>query len=319
MGQIQETALELEFNDNRLLPLLFGEKDRYLQRIEDQLKVTIHGRGNRIIISGPSSTVTIAKTVLNKMYARLEQGQVVSVGEIDAAIRMLRLDPKEMSVKQEDSLAITTRRRVIMPRSPGQSAYIEALQNYDLVFGIGPAGTGKTYLAAAMGISALLSGKVERIILSRPVVEAGEKLGFLPGDVRDKVDPYLRPLYDAIHDMLLPDQLEKRLISGEIEIAPLAFMRGRTLSRAYVILDEGQNTTLEQMKMFLTRLGQDSKMVITGDLTQIDLPKGTKSGLVHALDTLKEVPGIGFLKLGTEDIMRHDLVSRIIKAYDDAK
>jgi phosphate starvation-inducible PhoH-like protein len=311
-----ETALDLEFKDNRLLPLLFGERDRYLHRIESRLGVTIQARGNRVLISGPSPHIHIAETVLNKMYDRLEHGQVVSMGEIDGAIRLATPTQEGAKLEGLSDVNISTRRRVISPRSEGQISYIRQLKTHDMTFALGPAGTGKTYLATAMAIAELLEGNVERIILSRPAVEAGEKLGFLPGDMREKVDPYLRPLYDALYDMLPPEQVEKRLVSGEIEVAPLAFMRGRTLSHAFVILDEAQNTTAEQMKMFLTRLGDDSKMVITGDLTQIDLPRGVKSGLVEAVDVLTNLTGIAFSYLTNKDVMRHPLVAKIVQAYD---
>ena len=311
-----ETAVDLSFKDNRLLPLLFGERDRYLQRIENNLNVVIQARGNNVSISGSAESVAIAEVVLNQMYDRLSQGQVVSVGEIDASMRLAKPDDTGKAKVSHGGLSISTRRRVITPRSDGQIQYIRMLQNHDLTFGLGPAGTGKTYLAMAMAISQLLAGNVERIIISRPAVEAGEKLGFLPGDMREKVDPYLRPLYDAIFDMLPSDQVERRLENGEIEVAPLAFMRGRTLSHAYVILDEAQNTTVEQMKMFLTRLGDDSKMIVTGDPSQVDLPKGMKSGLVDAIDHLDGVEGIAFCRLQASDIMRHPLVSKIVRAYD---
>jgi phosphate starvation-inducible protein PhoH and related proteins len=311
-----ETALDLEFKDNRLLPLLFGERDRYLHRIESRLGITIQARGNRVLISGHPPQIQIAETVLNKMYDRLVQGQVVSMGEIDAAIRLAAPNHDGTRLEGLGDVNISTRRRVISPRSEGQIKYIQQLKTHDMTFALGPAGTGKTYLATAMAIAELLEGNVERIILSRPAVEAGEKLGFLPGDMREKVDPYLRPLYDALYDMLPPEQVEKRLVSGEIEVAPLAFMRGRTLSHAFVILDEAQNTTTEQMKMFLTRLGDDSKMVVTGDLTQVDLPRGVKSGLVEAVDVLTNLTGIAFSYLTNKDVMRHPLVAKIVQAYD---
>ncbi len=312
-----DTALDLRFEDNRLLPLLFGERDRYLQRIEQNLDIHIIARGNCVSMSGAPQNVKIAEIVLQQMYDRLQAGQVVSVGEIDAAIRMAQANDEDMTKPTEaNGMSISTRRRIITPRSKGQVAYIEALQSHDLTFGLGPAGTGKTYLATAMAVAALLKGQVERIIISRPAVEAGEKLGFLPGDMREKVDPYLRPLYDAIFDMLPSDQVERRLESGEIEVAPLAFMRGRTLSRAYVILDEAQNTTCEQMKMFLTRMGDDSKMIITGDPSQIDLPRGIKSGLVDAMEKLNGIEGIAMCQLTAKDVMRHPLVGRIVRAYD---
>lgn len=312
-----DTAKDLRFDDNRLLPLLFGERDRYLQRIEQNLDVHVLARGNRVSISGAPDQVHLAEIVLKQMYDRLRAGQVVSVGEIDASIRMAKTHKLDgMATNSDSGMSISTRRRIITPRSEGQVAYIEALQSHDLTFGLGPAGTGKTYLATAMAVAALLKGSIERIIISRPAVEAGEKLGFLPGDMREKVDPYLRPLYDAIFDMLPSDQVERRLESGEIEVAPLAFMRGRTLSKAYVILDEAQNTTCEQMKMFLTRMGDDSKMIITGDPSQIDLPRGIKSGLVEAIEILSHIPEIAFCKLTADDVMRHPLVSKIVRAYD---
>jgi len=319
LDQINETAIDLEFKDNKLLPFLFGERDRHLQRIETALHVIIKARGNHVSISGQPQDVAIAETVLYRLYDRLNQGRLVSVGEIDAAIRMARPD-ETSSLKPDDKgldeISIATRRRVVTARTPGQVEYIKQLQAYDLVFAVGPAGTGKTYLATAMAVSQLLNGYVERIILSRPAVEAGEKLGFLPGDIREKVDPYLRPLYDCLYDMLPPEQIEKRIASGEIEVAPIAFMRGRTLSRSFIILDEAQNTTTEQMKMFLTRLGENSRMVITADLSQIDIPRGIKSGMVDALEILRGTEGIGFCLMKDTDVLRHPLVSRIVRAYN---
>lgn len=311
-----EAVLNLQFSDNKLLPHLFGERDRNLQRLEGNLDVDVRARGNWVTVSGFEEGVAIAKVVLEKMYERLEQGQPVTLGEIDASIRLATPDKNGKTNTSHGGLAISTRRKVITPRSDGQIAYFKMLKDHDMTFGLGPAGTGKTYVAVAMAISKLLAGDVDRIIISRPAVEAGEKLGFLPGDMREKVDPYLRPLYDALFDMLPHDQVERRLESGEIEVAPLAFMRGRTLSKAYVILDEAQNTTVEQMKMFLTRLGDDSRMIITGDPSQIDLPKGAKSGLVDAMEKLQGVEGIAICKLTAGDIMRHPLVSRIVHAYD---
>jgi len=319
---LSDTTVYLKFDDNRLLPLLFGEHDQYLGRIEEALHVTIVARGNHIAISGRPLEINAAQTILNKLYQRLSEGMSVSSGEVDAAIR-LNLPPKKRERKtfrmqQNEDVKIPTRRRVVMAHTVGQAKYIQALQSKDLIFAIGPAGTGKTYLAVATGVSMLLQGKVDRIILSRPAVEAGEHLGFLPGDLREKIDPYLRPLYDALHDMLTPEQVSKRLETGEIEIAPLAFMRGRTLSNAYVILDEGQNTTIMQMKMFLTRLGEGSSMVVTGDLTQIDLPKGQASGLQDAVDVLQHIDEIDFIYLDEIDTVRHPLVKQMIKAYAKA-
>ncbi len=319
MGRLNETAVNLEFQDNRLLPLLFGDRDRYLHRLESLLNVSIQARGNYVHVGGDRDGVLLAETVLKKLYDRLLQGKVISIGEVDAAVRMAKpladKPPRDTSPATPSDLSISTRRRVIQPRTPGQAEYLKALQSSDMVFAVGPAGTGKTYLATAMAISALLNGEVDRIILSRPAVEAGEKLGFLPGDLREKVDPYLRPLFDSLYDMLPSDQVERRLLTNEIEIAPLAFMRGRTLSRAFVILDEGQNTTVEQMKMFLTRLGEESRMVITGDLTQIDLPRGLKSGLIDALEVLQGVDDIRIFHLTDMDVLRHPLVGKIVRAY----
>jgi phosphate starvation-inducible protein PhoH and related proteins len=254
---------------------------------------------------------------LSHLYDRLKRGQEVDLPAVEAAIRLAaaELGDKSPGLWREEA-AFRTRKRHIAARSPGQTAYIRALRENELVFGLGPAGTGKTYLAVAAAVDLLMTGRVERIILSRPAVEAGERLGFLPGDLRDKVDPYLRPIFDALNDMLPADQLAKRLASGEIEVAPIAFMRGRTLSRAFVILDEAQNTTPVQIKMFLTRLGEGSRMVVTGDPTQVDLPAGARSGLAEALETLSGVDGIATVRLTDEDVVRHALVARIVRAYE---
>ncbi len=307
----------LEFDDNLLLPLLYGERDQHLDRIERQLGVSLVTRGNRLAISGPASATEAAHLVLSQLYDRLKHGQEIDLPSVEAAIRLAEaeLGDKSMSLWREDE-AFRTRKRRITARSPGQAAYIKALRENELVFGLGPAGTGKTYLAVAAAVDLLMTGRVERIILSRPAVEAGERLGFLPGDLRDKVDPYLRPIFDALNDMLPADLLARRLGTGEIEVAPIAFMRGRTLSRAFVILDEAQNTTAVQMKMFLTRLGEGSRMVVTGDPTQIDLPEGMRSGLAVALETLREVEGIAIVRLSDRDVVRHGLVARIVRAYE---
>ena len=316
-----EPALPLEFDDNRLLPMLYGDFDRHLARIEKSVGVTISSRGNTVAISGDSGGVKIARTVLLRLYDRLTQGMEVSIAEVDAALRMVRGEAGDRGVEELASgkLVIRTPKRHISPRSPGQQRYIRALMDNELTFGLGPAGTGKTYLAVGMAVSMLTSGAVDRIVLSRPAVEAGERLGFLPGDMRDKIDPYLRPLYDALYDMMPPDQVDRRLDSGEIEVAPLAFMRGRTLSNAYVILDEAQNTTPVQMKMALTRIGENSCMVVTGDLSQIDLPGGVKSGLHDAVETLEGINGVASVCLRAGDVVRHELVSRIVGAYDAAE
>jgi phosphate starvation-inducible PhoH-like protein len=275
-------------------------------------------RGNQLAISGPAPQVTLARAALTALYQRLKGGLIVDRGEVDAMLRHARSEEAGepgLFGNGGDGSAIRTQRRHITPRSPMQAAYLKAMRDQDLVFGLGPAGTGKTYLAVAVAVAMLTKGTVDRIVLSRPAVEAGERLGFLPGDLREKVDPYLRPLYDALHDMMPADQVVRRLASGEIEVAPLAFMRGRTLANAFVILDEAQNTTPVQMKMFLTRLGENARMVVTGDLSQVDLPKGVPSGLHDAIDTLAQVDGIGFVRFTDADVVRHALVSRIVRAY----
>ncbi|GAC1348289.1 MAG: PhoH family protein [Acetobacteraceae bacterium] len=311
-------AVTLQFGDNALLPLLFGDHDRNLVRLEQGLNVRMSSRGNRVAITGEPERVQAAETALNGLYKRLETGKGLSRADVDAAIRMVDVgredgDPR---LPLSDLPAILTRRGAVGPRSPGQASYMEMLAKNEMVFGIGPAGTGKTYLAVAQGVALLQAGRVDRIVLSRPAVEAGERLGFLPGDLKEKVDPYLRPLYDALHDMMPGDQVIRRMATGEIEVAPLAFMRGRTLAHAFVILDEAQNTTPVQMKMFLTRMGEGTRMVITGDLSQIDLPAGQRSGLRDALDTLEGLPGIGVNRFGVRDVVRHPLVAAIVGAYE---
>ena len=308
-------SLTLTFADNALLPLLLGDHDRHLARIEQRLGVRLACRGNRVSISGSAQQVAAAEAALAALYRRLEKGEMIDGPMVDAAMRLT--DPTaEPRLPLSDLPAIRTRKGAIGPRSAAQTSYIDQLARHEMVFALGPAGTGKTYLAVAQAVAMLTSGKVDRIVLSRPAVEAGERLGFLPGDMKEKVDPYLRPLYDALNDMLPGDQLTKRMTTGEIEIAPLAFMRGRTLAHAFVILDEAQNTTPVQMKMFLTRMGEGTRMVITGDLTQIDLPAGTRSGLADALDTLEGISGIGVARFNNSDVVRHPLVGRIVEAYD---
>jgi phosphate starvation-inducible PhoH-like protein len=308
---------QLEFDDNLLLPMLYGERDQHLDRVERQLGVSLVTRGNRLAISGPPSATEAARLALSRLYDRLKRGQDIDLPVVEAAIRLAEAEiaDRSLSLWQEDA-GFRTRKRRIAARTPGQGAYIKALRESELVFGLGPAGTGKTYLAVAAAVDLLMTGQVERIILSRPAVEAGERLGFLPGDLRDKVDPYLRPLFDALNDMLPADQLARRLGTGEIEVAPIAFMRGRTLSRAFVILDEAQNTTPMQMKMFLTRLGEGSRMVVTGDPSQVDLPSGTRSGLAEALDILAGVEGIAVVRFTDRDVVRHEFVARIVRAYE---
>ena len=316
-GELPDGRTQLEFDDNLLLPSLYGERDQHLDRMERQLGISLITRGNRLVISGPPSATEAARLALSRLYDRLKQGQDIDIAIVEAALRLAQAEiaDRSLSLWQEDA-GFRTRKRRIAARTPGQAAYIKALREHELVFGLGPAGTGKTYLAVAAAVDLLMTGQVERIILSRPAVEAGERLGFLPGDLRDKVDPYLRPLFDALNDMLPADQLARRLATGEIEVAPIAFMRGRTLSRAFVILDEAQNTTAMQMKMFLTRLGEGSRMVVTGDPSQIDLPPATRSGLAEALDTLSGVEGIGVVRFTERDVVRHDFVARIVRAYE---
>ena len=312
----EDRLLELEFDNNALLAHLFGSHHGNLARIEQAQDVVINARGNRLTIRGEPRAVSSAQRLLDGLYVRLKRGMPVGPEEVEAALRMAAHDgaPPETT-----DLAIHTRKRHITPRTPTQSTYIQAIDDNVLVIGLGPAGTGKTYLAVAKAVERLVRGEVDRIILSRPAVEAGEQLGFLPGTMREKVDPYLRPLYDALFDMLPANQVAKRLESGEIEIAPLAFMRGRTLANAFVILDEAQNTTAVQMKMFLTRLGENARMVVTGDLTQVDLPRGTRSGLRDALDVLEGVECVGMVTFTEQDVVRHPLVRRIVRAYDAAE
>lgn len=310
----------LDFEDNRLLPLLFGQHDAHLARIEQMLDVIIVSRGNRLQIEGPLKSCQIAELTLTDLYKRLETGQSLEFGDVEGAIRLASADRENGSSNLEElngGVQIDTKSRIIKPRTPLQAQYIRHLMNADITFGVGPAGTGKTYLAVATAVAKLMSGEVERIILSRPAVEAGENLGFLPGDMKEKVDPYMRPLYDALYDTLPAGQVEKRFASGQIEIAPLAFMRGRTLSNAYVILDEAQNTTFMQMKMFLTRFGLSSQMVVAGDPSQVDLPGSARSGLRHALQIVKELSGVAVVRFTDRDVVRHPLVSQIVRAYEN--
>jgi phosphate starvation-inducible protein PhoH and related proteins len=308
-GRSRDASVQMQFDDNGLLAQLFGEHDRNLSILENRLGINVASRGNRLAISGPTEAASIARTALASLYHDLSHGGEIGPAEVEAAITR---------AGGGGGTVLTTKKRAIAPRNPAQDAYIKALKESELVFAVGPAGTGKTYLAVACAVQALLAAEVERIVLSRPAVEAGERLGFLPGDIREKVDPYLRPLFDALHDMMPGDQVVRRMTSNEIEIAPLAFMRGRTLARSFVILDEAQNTTAVQMKMFLTRLGEGSRMVVTGDLTQVDLPPGTRSGLLDAVETLADTPGIRFIRFSAEDTVRHPLVNRIVNAYDRA-
>jgi phosphate starvation-inducible protein PhoH and related proteins len=312
-GSRQEVSdiLTLSFDDNRLLSLLCGEHDENLAILEHRLDVDITPRGNRLAVRGSEPARNAARDVLMALYNRARRGLDITKGEVEGAIRM-----REAQETNIPGSAIRTRRKLVMARTPTQGAYIEAIRRNELVFGIGPAGTGKTYLAVACAAEALMNGEVDRIVLSRPAVEAGERLGFLPGDMKEKVDPYLRPLYDALYDMMPASLVAKGIAENQIEIAPLAFMRGRTLSSAFIILDEAQNTTPQQMKMFLTRLGEGSRMVVTGDPTQIDLPSGVSSGLSDAVSVLKGVQGVESVGFSNSDIVRHALVGRIVAAYD---
>ncbi len=319
----QHRSVILQFDDNALLPLLYGEHDRHLVRIEQALGVRLASRGNRLSIAGAPDRTELAEAALLALWKRLERGQHVGTAEVEAAVRLAEggAEQGEPRLPLADLPAIRTRKGAIAARSAAQAAYIEMLARHEMVFGVGPAGTGKTYLAVAQGVALLQAGRVDRIVLSRPAVEAGERLGFLPGDMKEKVDPYLRPLYDALHDMLPAEQVARRIASGEIEIAPLAFMRGRTLAHCYAILDEAQNTTPAQIKMFLTRMGEGTRMVVTGDPTQVDLPAGQTSGLADALRVIEGVEGIGVARFAERDVVRHPLVARIVAAYgraDDA-
>ena len=318
---LDETVVE--YPDNRLMIDLCGQFDRNLAQLEQGLGGVIMRRGNQLAIHGPQDVRDQTEAALNAMYGRLEEGRPLEPADIAALIRMGLL-PVEATAPAETQLdmfpggrlEIRTRKRTIEPRSPTQAAYVAELFKREMVFGIGPAGTGKTYLAVAAAISMFLDGQVDKIILSRPAVEAGERLGFLPGDMKDKIDPYLRPLYDALSDMLPGKQSAKLMEEGKIEVAPLAFMRGRTLANSFVVLDEAQNCTEMQMKMFLTRMGEGSRMAITGDPSQIDLPRGMRSGMVQALDVLQAIEGIGFVRFSAADVVRHPLVARIVEAYD---
>jgi phosphate starvation-inducible protein PhoH and related proteins len=311
----------ITFDDNRLASELYGQYDQHLALIEQRLGVQASARGNHVTIRGSEEACTHAVEVLESLYQRLKRGQEVTLGDVDGAVRVsTAVAERQENLPGLGALAqVATRKRTVTARTPKQDLYLREMNRCDLVFGTGPAGTGKTYLAVAYCASLLERGLVDRVILSRPAVEAGERLGFLPGDMREKVDPYLRPLYDALYDMMPPDRVERGLVNGTIEIAPLAFMRGRTLSHAAVILDEAQNCTSMQMKMFLTRLGENSKMIVTGDPSQVDLPGGQRSGLDEAVAILREVDGIGQVGFGEADVVRNELVQRIVNAYERAE
>lgn len=347
-------SLSLSFDDNTLLPILFGEHNAHLRHVEEMLSIDISHRGNTININGDSKKIALAENIFNYLWRKTKEGRDISTAEFDAAYRFLLDDKpvKETPMPQNDSQTNakkkksnkkaqkvqmsdkniqltktkmpfdekagirTYKNKLISPRSPNQGIYIDSMRDNDMVFGIGPAGTGKTYLAVAAAVHMFQEGLVERMIFCRPAVEAGEQLGFLPGDMLEKIDPYLRPIYDALHDMMPAADIPKKIENGDIEIAPLAFMRGRTLKNAFVVLDEAQNTTAMQMKMFLTRMGEGTRMVITGDPSQIDLPKHAKSGLKEAMNVLRHVPEVPFIHFDPTDVVRHKLVTKIIKAYD---
>ncbi|HTK72565.1 MAG TPA: PhoH family protein [Croceibacterium sp.] len=311
---------EIAFEEQAVLGTLFGEFDANLVQLENRLGVYIGARGNKIVIEGPEDDVARARDVLKAMHERLLTGQELDSGTIESLIAMSGEPTLEGIITGETKqppIMIRTRRKTIVPRSAMQAEYMRQLASKDIIFALGPAGTGKTYLAVAQAVSQLITGSVQRLILSRPAVEAGERLGFLPGDMKDKVDPYLRPLYDALYDCMPPEQVDRRIASGEIEIAPIAFMRGRTLSDAFVILDEAQNTTPEQMKMFLTRFGQGSRMVVCGDPKQVDIPGGhERSGLADAVGRVSGLEGIAVTRFSAADVVRHPVVGRIVEAYE---
>ena len=311
---------EIAFEEQAVLGTLFGEFDANLVQLENRLGVYIGERGNKIVIEGPEDDVARARDVLKAMHERLLTGQELDSGTIESLIAMSGEPTLEGIITGETKqppIMIRTRRKTIVPRSAMQAEYMRQLASKDIIFALGPAGTGKTYLAVAQAVSQLITGSVQRLILSRPAVEAGERLGFLPGDMKDKVDPYLRPLYDALYDCMPPEQVDRRIASGEIEIAPIAFMRGRTLSDAFVILDEAQNTTPEQMKMFLTRFGQGSRMVVCGDPKQVDIPGGhERSGLADAVGRVSGLEGIAVTRFSAADVVRHPVVGRIVEAYE---
>lgn len=327
---VKSTSIRMEFEDNGTLARLIGEHNQNLARLEKALDVGLDSFGNSITVSGPAAAVKTARRALEDIYRQLasggdvpEDGSLISdvlrwvtVGDGVADADQIEGPNGGQNIGQNQGRSVETWRKKIIAKTPGQAAYLDLLRKHEVVFGLGPAGTGKTYMAVAKAVESLKKRETERIVLSRPAVEAGERLGFLPGDMKEKVDPYLRPLYDALYDMMPADKVERMLVSGEIEIAPLAFMRGRTLSASYVIIDEAQNTTPVQMKMVLTRLGQDSRMVITGDLSQIDLPDGQPSGLADAVGRLDNVEGVGIKHLSGKDVVRHPVVARILQAYE---
>lgn len=314
-----KTMAELNFElyNNLLVQQLVGPQDSHLRLIEKLLNVEISSFGNQIKITGGQDAINQARTAIDLLYHKVSKNIDVNEEEVKAAVRISDAGADKIAEDNLEDIVLKTKKRHIYPRSATQAEYIKEMMKNELVFGLGPAGTGKTYLAVALAVAMMLEGKIDKIILSRPAVEAGENLGFLPGDLKEKVDPYLRPLYDALYEMLPAEQVDKKIALGEIEIAPLAFMRGRTLSNAFIILDEAQNTTPMQMKMFLTRLGENSRMVVNGDLSQVDLPKGIISGLRDSLETLKGVSNISSVRFSATDVVRHGLVAKIVKAYEE--
>lgn len=309
--------INLELYNNLLVQQVVGPQDSHLRLLEKLLNVEISSFGNQIKITGDKEAVVQAQTAIDILYHKVGKNIDINEEEVKAAVRISGAGAEKIAEDNMENIVLKTKKRHIYPRSATQAAYIQEMMKNELVFGLGPAGTGKTYLAVALAVSMMLEGKIDKIILSRPAVEAGENLGFLPGDLKEKVDPYLRPLYDALYEMLPAEQVDKKLALGEIEIAPLAFMRGRTLSNSFIILDEAQNTTPMQMKMFLTRLGENSRMVVNGDLSQVDLPKGTISGLRDSLETLKGIDNISSVRFSASDVVRHGLVAKIVKAYEE--
>lgn len=315
----KDSQEDLSFDDNQQANLLYGDLNRNLRTIEHSCSVTINARGTKLRVNGASHDVELVSRLLEQLYILIGKGYPIYTSDVAFGIRVLSSNPKANLAKIFlDKVYVTTGNRIVSPKTANQKFYIDEIRSKDIVFGIGPAGTGKTYLAVAMAVSALANGQVRSIILTRPAVEAGEKLGFLPGDLAQKVNPYLRPLYDALKEMLGPEKASDYIEQGVIEVAPLAFMRGRTLSNAFIILDEAQNTTREQMKMFLTRIGFDSKAVITGDTTQVDLPIKNHSGLLEAQKRLIDIDDIGFCTFDKSDVVRHPLVQKIIQAYEQS-
>jgi len=306
---------QLEFDDNQFLSMLFGSHDKNLKVLEDKFKVKLYNRGNFLSIKGSRDPVEKAYFVIQGLYQKLKNKDITAE-EIENNIDLAKPSYIKEQIEQDQRFQIATKLKTIYPKTKNQESFIKQLQSKDVIFSVGPAGTGKTYLAVAYGVSLFAQGKISRLILSRPAVEAGERLGFLPGDMKEKIDPYLRPLYDALYEMMPGEEVDRKILNNSIEIAPLAFMRGRTLNKSFIILDEAQNTLPTQMKMFLTRLGQDSKMVITGDLSQKDLPDNSKSGMQDAMEKLEKIKDIGFVHLNSSDVCRHSLVEKIINAYD---